>query len=32
MYNQLQKALCYRFRDPALLRGALTHSSYANEK
>ena len=31
MYDQLQKALCYRFRDPALLRGALTHSSYANE-
>ena len=31
MYNQLQTALCYRFRDPALLRGALTHSSYANE-
>ncbi len=31
MYDQLQTALCYRFRDPALLRGALTHSSYANE-
>ena len=31
MYEQLQTALCYRFRDPALLRGALTHSSYANE-
>ena len=31
MYEQLQTALCYRFSDPALLRGALTHSSYANE-
>ncbi len=31
MYEQLQAALCYRFRDPALLRNALTHSSYANE-
>ena len=31
MYEQLQEALCYRFRDPALLRNALTHSSYANE-
>ena len=32
MYEQLQTALCYRFRDPSLLRNALTHSSYANEK
>lgn len=31
MYEQLQRALCYRFRDPSLLRNALTHSSYANE-
>ena len=31
MYEQLQTALCYRFRDPSLLRNALTHSSYANE-
>ena len=31
MYEQLQQALCYRFRDPSLLRNALTHSSYANE-
>ncbi len=31
MYDQLQTALCYRFRNPALLQGALTHSSYANE-
>ena len=31
MYDQLQTALCYRFKNPALLRGALTHSSYANE-
>lgn len=31
MYEQLQAALCCRFRDPALLRNALTHSSYANE-
>ena len=31
MYDRLQTALCYQFRDPALLRGALTHSSYANE-
>ena len=27
----LQKTLNYRFRDPSLLRTALTHSSYANE-
>lgn len=27
----LQKKLGYRFKDPALLRAALTHSSYANE-
>lgn len=27
----LQKTLSYRFRDPSLLRTALTHSSYANE-
>ncbi len=27
----LEKKLDYRFRDPALLRTALTHSSYANE-
>ena len=31
MYEQLQTALCYRFRDRSLLRNALTHSSYANE-
>ena len=31
MYEQLQQALSYRFRDPSLLRNALTHSSYANE-
>ena len=31
MYEQLQQAMCYRFRDPSLLRNALTHSSYANE-
>lgn len=31
MYEQLQEALCYQFRDPALLRNALTHSSFANE-
>ena len=31
MYEQLQTALCYRFRDLSLLRNALTHSSYANE-
>lgn len=31
MYEQLQDALCYHFRDLSLLRNALTHSSYANE-
>lgn len=31
MYEQLQAALHYQFRDPSLLRNALTHSSYANE-
>ena len=31
MYEQLQKALSYHFRDQSLLRNALTHSSYANE-
>ena len=30
-YEPLQSALGYRFRHPALLRNALTHSSYANE-
>ena len=29
--NDLQKNMGYVFRDPALLRTALTHSSYANE-
>lgn len=29
--EQLQKALNYTFKDPALLETALTHSSYANE-
>lgn len=29
--NDLQKNMGYTFRDPALLRTALTHSSYANE-
>ena len=31
MYEHLEDALCYRFRDRSLLRNALTHSSYANE-
>ena len=31
MYEQLQAALHYQFRNPSLLRNALTHSSYANE-
>ena len=31
MYEQLQAALHYQFKTPALLRNALTHSSYANE-
>lgn len=31
MYEQLQEALCYQFKDPSLLRNALTHSSFANE-
>ena len=31
MYEQLQAALHYQFKQPALLRNALTHSSYANE-
>lgn len=30
--NDLQEALGYRFRNPALLKNALTHSSYANER
>ena len=30
--DKLEEILCYRFRDPGLLRLALTHSSYANEK
>jgi ribonuclease-3 len=30
-FGSLEEALGYRFRDPALLRRALTHSSYANE-
>ena len=30
--KDLEKKLGYRFRDPALLELALTHSSYANEK
>jgi len=29
--NGLQDKLGYRFKDPALLKAALTHSSYANE-
>lgn len=29
--DALQKKLCYEFRDPSLIRTALTHSSYANE-
>ncbi|MBE6557013.1 MAG: ribonuclease III [Ruminococcaceae bacterium] len=29
--QQLQQTIGYRFRDPALLTEALTHSSYANE-
>ncbi len=29
--KQLEEKLGYRFRDPALLKNALTHSSYANE-
>ena len=30
--DKLEEIFCYRFRDPELLRLALTHSSYANEK
>ena len=30
--DKLEEIFCYRFRDPGLLRLALTHSSYANEK
>ena len=29
--KQLEEKLGYRFRDPSLLKNALTHSSYANE-
>ncbi len=29
--KQLEEKLGYRFKDPALLKNALTHSSYANE-
>ena len=29
--HQLEERLGYRFNDPELLRGALYHSSYANE-
>ncbi len=29
--EKLEQAIGYRFRDPSLLRRALTHSSYANE-
>ena len=29
--NELEKKLDYKFNDPALLKAALTHSSYANE-
>lgn len=32
MNHELEEALGYRFRDPALLTNALTHSSYANER
>ena len=32
MLEKLEQALGYTFRDQALLRNALTHSSYANEK
>ena len=31
MLNKLEKALGYKFRDPELLRMALTHTSCANE-
>ena len=31
MWNELEKAIGYTFRDKALLRNALTHSSFANE-
>ena len=31
MLNKLEKALGYKFRDPGLLRMALTHTSCANE-
>ena len=30
--TELEKKLGYEFNDPDLLRHALTHSSYANEK
>ena len=29
--EELQKRIGYTFRDPALLKRALTHSSYSNE-
>ena len=29
--KELEEKLQYRFRDPSLLRTALTHSSYINE-
>ena len=31
MLNKLEKALGYKFRDPELLRMALTHTSCANK-
>jgi len=31
-FEQLQSAIGYTFKDPALLQRALTHSSYANER
>ena len=30
--NRLQRVISYHYRDEELLRGALTHSSYANER
>ena len=32
MYTELQNAIDYQFKNPALLERALTHSSYANEQ
>ena len=30
-FEELQRVLHYQFKDPALLRIAMTHSSFANE-